>query len=194
MPVADVPTTDYKFPYYIVKEYEQPVSVSGSSQFIDAQNFYNLVKEKEKERSFATYEDITLSWSEESKNFFALISQTSNYLDLKAKANHEYKNHADYIKINSQSFYEISDYLIKNIASLNYEKGLVELSPLNEIKFKIKLNDKVFLIVSKPLELLENDNYKTVTFSMFINKECVLSDYIEIEDLTKAINKFSLIR
>jgi hypothetical protein len=189
MPVADVQIQNYRYPYSFVKETEVSESVSGSIQFIDAQDFYNIFKEKEKGRSFADYEVITQNWIDESK-IFDIIYPINNYSDLKGKIDREYKNHTDYIKINNSLFYDISDYLIKNIAKLSYEKALVELSPLNEIKFKLVLNENTLLILSKPFDFLDGSNYETIIYSVFINKELLLNDYVNIKNLEEAINKY----
>ncbi len=181
-------------PYLTIVKKENPtISASGSSVLdyteITQKFYYGLVLDPKKERiskKVVDPTDVLYDLFQQYPTEFQIIRK---HEDLLTKVQLEYSKNKAYLNITENEFSAITDLLIENISKLNYERVYVELSPLNEIKFKTVLNDDTLLIITKPFEKL-NENPSMVFYSVFINKKSVLNDYKNIEELVEGINQF----
>lgn len=181
-------------PFFTTIREENPtVSASGSlaldypyrlPEFYD-EPLYNPQKERiSKKVENPTYEayDLLQPYSTE----FQMIKR---YEFLSEKVQVEYSKNRTYLDINEAEFSSITDLLVENISKINYKKISVEISPINEIKFKTFLNDDLLLIITKPFERIKQER-SMVFYSVFINKKSVLNDFKNIEELVEGINQF----
>ena len=131
--------------------------------------------------------------SQSENNYIDFIKELSKRetraSELTQKIIKEYAIYKDYVKISFVEFAKVISLLTLNISKINYEKIIVELSPLNEIKIKMLLTDDILFIITKPLEKLDTD-LTTVLYSVFINKISILNDYSSIEEMVEGISKF----
>jgi hypothetical protein len=74
-----------------------------------------------------------------------------------------------------------------HLAKLPFEKYVVELTKSGSIKFALRFNDNLLLIVTKPFIKLEELSANDIIFSVFDNRELIATDVSNIPDF---IQKF----
>ena len=155
---------------------------------VDA-NYYDVYKILNKDRISNEVEDPTDELYDVIQSAYNSWEKAKRYKQLLDKIQTEYKSNKNYLRISESEFTYITDLLIIPLADLNYNRISVELSPMNEIKFKMTLNDITLLIITKPFENYAEDP-SMVFYSVFIENKSVLNDYKNIDELVEGINQF----
>ncbi|NLT52258.1 MAG: hypothetical protein GXX85_15245 [Ignavibacteria bacterium] len=190
MLTAITPEINNTSAYLTYAEKENPIISSYGNPYDDEDiSLYSSLIEAKNDRISQGNYDITQSSLEQWKFLTGLYQFIKKHEDLLNKINIEYSANSQYAKINKNDFFIITNTLLESIAKLNYEKISIEISPLNEIKFKTILNDNTILIITKPFENFK-ENQLLVFYSVFINKKSVLNDYKNINELVEGINQY----
>lgn len=105
----------------------------------------------------------------------------------------EWQKNKNYIKIDSREALNKSIKTIKRIAKINYEKILVELSPTNAIIFKIllKKENNLLLLLTFPFSKIQNLEKDEVIYSLFENRELIVSNAKPINEVVEGINEYT---
>lgn len=172
-----------------VEEIEPNLSASGSLLVDYPYSNYEFLSKSNTERISKKVEDPTHEIYDFMHEYFYDFQTLKKNEEILGKITNEYSVRKNFVEISETDFFQLIDILIKYISHLNYQNISVELSPLNEIKFKIVLNEDTLLIITKPFEKLDT-YYSKVFYSVFINKKSVLNDFNEIEELVEGINQF----
>ncbi|GAB4000106.1 hypothetical protein GCM10028807_52070 [Spirosoma daeguense] len=114
------------------------------------------------------------------------ILEDAKVVSLREKINVEVKRYAHYLAIDEEAIKEMTDELSTIIATLNYNKIIVEVTPSSAIKFKIKLDERRQINITKPLASSEL-NKEDVVFSIFNGKTLLISDVKNIYVLVQGI-------
>lgn len=110
--------------------------------------------------------------------------RTSKKKELINQLNNELSNYNNYLEWSL-----IAKKCIKYISKLKYNKILLELTPLNEIKFKIQLENNIFCIISKSFTELKED---LIVYNMYTENINILSGMCSLNKLTKIINSVEI--
>lgn len=102
----------------------------------------------------------------------------------------EFKKYKHYISTDLVEAKKTFDLISDQLARIDFNDILVELSPLNSVKFKIKLDDEKMLIVTKPFHEISEMGDNDVLYSFFIKRERIISDTIRINDLADGFLKY----
>lgn len=108
---------------------------------------------------------------------------------VKEKFKKEFTAHKEYISIPLVKAKEISNNIIEIISEIKFNDVVVEISPLNSVKFKIEIDEETLITIIKPFEQpldLEEDE---IIFHIYINNECIISDAKNIYDLVNSIKE-----
>jgi hypothetical protein len=137
------------------------------------------------------------------ENTLDVISSTSfdfykeicrkNVAVLKDKFQSEFKSHTfleEQIAQNLQLGFET---LARQIAQIKYEKAIVEITRNNALKFSLYLGNNKILMVTKPLEEVDDLNSNTVIASLFDNRERIFSDATNLTYLVQAMQEYSAV-
>ena len=120
----------------------------------------------------------------ESENFDKNLKMIQNRFAV------EFDKYSHYITTDKSDAKKQIELISNELAKINFENILVELSPLNSVKFKVKLDSEKMLIITRPfVEISEMDN-DDVIFSYFINRECIISDAIKLTKLVEGFSKY----
>ena len=118
------------------------------------------------------------------------LSYNANFQQLQNKFEIEYLKYSHYISTDKSEAKEIFRKISKHISDINFNKIAIELTPSNAIKFTIILNNKLTLTISKPFGEMEDLEENQVVFSLYNNKELMVSDAAKINELVKGINSY----
>lgn len=70
----------------------------------------------------------------------------------------------------------------KFISQLEFQKGTVEITPSNSIKFSLLFEGDRLLVITKPIETLEGLEDDEILFSYFVNRDLILSNAASISE------------
>ncbi|RIV27491.1 hypothetical protein DYU11_04075 [Fibrisoma montanum] len=108
---------------------------------------------------------------------------------LKDKVKLELSRYPKYTKDVDKDLSKLVHDLIIAIVPIEFEKVAVEITPNATLKFKLLIDEEKLLIISKPLK--DNElNADQVIFSIFFNRELVVSDCKNVHELVKGFNNF----
>jgi hypothetical protein len=114
----------------------------------------------------------------------------ANKILIKAKFDKEFASFGHYIKSDLKKSLKAVNALIDELSVIEFKAIAVELAPSDVIHFKIALDDKRLLSITKPFHEIEDMRDDQIIFMIFILKDCVYSDVMDIKDLTDGINKY----
>ncbi|SFF25016.1 hypothetical protein [Spirosoma endophyticum] len=109
---------------------------------------------------------------------------------LKARIKSEIERYPQYLPEDAENIQDLVNDMAGWIASIEFEKVAIELTPSSTLKFKFLLESDRQLIITKPLD--KNELAKDeVFFSLFFNKELLVSDVKNVYELVQGLNKFN---
>lgn len=108
---------------------------------------------------------------------------------IKTKFDKEYLKYSNYISSDKeQALIKVKE-LSKEIANVKFENIVVELSPLNTVKFKIKVDSSKMLIITSPFNP-SKDMQDNVFFSLLIDGDIVITEVLNLTSLLDGFNKY----
>lgn len=108
---------------------------------------------------------------------------------LREKIKAEMLCYPQYLPEDRAHILDLTNELSTVVASMEYEKVAVELTPSSTLKFKFTLSEGKRLIITKPLDS-DDLSREEVVFSIFFNKDLLVSDVKNINELVQGINEF----
>jgi len=113
--------------------------------------------------------------------------------ELEKLFNLEWQKNKRYIKVDNQGALNSIHKAIKQVSKINYEKILVELSPTNAVIFKIllKKENNLLLLLTIPFAQIQDLGEGEVIYSLFENRELIVSNAKLIEDIVEGINEYT---
>lgn len=126
-------------------------------------------------------------------NYINLDGLNKKVQELEKLFHIEWQRNKSYIKIDSQEILHRVHKVIEQIAKINYEKILVELSPTNAIIFKIllKKENNLLLLLTFPFSKIQNLEKDEVIYSLFENRELIVSNAKPINEVVEGINEYT---
>ena len=104
----------------------------------------------------------------------------------------EFKKYSHYITndSNEENISDIINSISKKIAHIPFKEFEIELSPNNCVKYILELQDKKILIITKALHSFDDNDKNKVIFTIFKDKQLILSDEKQIYELVEGINRY----
>jgi hypothetical protein len=108
---------------------------------------------------------------------------------INTKFDKEYLKYSNYISSDKAEALNKVKELSTEIANVKFENIVVELSPLNTVKFKIKIDSSKMLIITSPFNP-SKDMQDNVFFSLLIDGEIVVTEVLNLTSLLDGFNKY----
>lgn len=165
---------DYKIPQNCIFPIPKPSEISrtGAYYYWEISDFNNGNPKKYK--SINEFQD---------KN-------SSRYELLCKKINKEFYECAEYIEIDINKAKARTFSLAKELIDIPFENISIELTPNSAVKFKLVLDQSKLLIINKPFEELVDLANDEVIFSIFVNRELIISDATTISNVVEGVQKY----
>jgi hypothetical protein len=97
----------------------------------------------------------------------------------------------NYSAMNTDTVKNIFKATASLISELQFEKGSIELSNSNSIKFTLLFSGDKMLMVTKPIEKMEDiEDSDAIVYSLFINRKPIMSDASNIFDFVERFKKY----
>ena len=104
----------------------------------------------------------------------------------------EFKKYSHYITNDSdkENISDVINSTSKKIAQIPFKEFEIELSPNNCVKYILELQDKKIIIITKTLNSFDDNDKNKVIFTIFKDKQLILSDEKQIYELVEGINRY----
>lgn len=116
--------------------------------------------------------------------------ENSRFNILKNKIDAELNQYSSYIEIDIQRAKSNMFDLAEKLADIPFQKVSVEITPSNAVKFKMILDESKLLIINKPFEELLDLSNDEIIFSIFVNRELIISNAGTTFNVVEAIQKY----
>jgi len=113
-----------------------------------------------------------------------------NLEHLKNSFNKSFYKNKELLTLNSDDVYKKFLELASSFSELPFENAVVELTKSQSIKFTFLFDDDKLLLISKNIENNDDLNYNEIVFSLFINKELIISNVSESISFVEGFQKF----
>jgi hypothetical protein len=165
---------DYKIPQNCIFPIPKPLEISrtGAYYYWEISDFNNGNPKKYK--SINEFQD---------KN-------SSRYELLCKKINKEFDEYAEYVEIDINKAKARTFSLAKELIDIPFKNISIELTRNSAVKFKVVLDESKLLIINKPFEELVDLSNDEVIFSIFVNKELIISNATTISNVVEGVQKY----
>ena len=165
---------DYKIPQNCIFPSPKPSKISrtGADFYWDIFDFSN-----ENPKKYKTIND----FQDKSSSRYELVSN---------KINKEFSEYAQYVEIDINKAKTKAYNLAKELIDIPFKNISIELTRNSAIKFKVLLDENRLLIINKPFEELVDLSNDEVIFSIFVNRELIISDATTISNVVEGVQKY----
>jgi hypothetical protein len=101
----------------------------------------------------------------------------------------EFAKYSHYITSDKDEARAVVDLVKTEVSNLKFENCIIELSPLNSVKFKVKLAHNKILIVTKTF-ISSEEMMDKVFFSLIVDNDIIITDVLNLTDLIDGIQKY----
>lgn len=110
------------------------------------------------------------------------INHSSNLENLLNNYSIEFKKFGHYIQVDQEIALKIVELISKKLSQIYFEDSIVEISPLNVVKFKLKLNSELILVIGAPIleDILIS---KKVFCNLYNNRDLIHASTYNIDNL-----------
>ena len=115
---------------------------------------------------------------------------SSRYELLCNKIDKEFSEYAEYVEIDVNKAKARTFNLAKELIDIPFENISIELTQSSAVKFKIVLDKNRLLIINKPFEELVDLSNEEVIFSIFVNRELIISNATTISNVVEGVQKY----
>lgn len=116
----------------------------------------------------------------------------AKFLKLKNDFNVELDKFSHFLQGHPNTIKETFDQLAHELAKIDFNSSIVEISPSNNFKIKLLLPYENLLVINKPMGQLEDLHKNEVIFSLFKEDTLLLSDAVDMFKLATGINEYLL--
>lgn len=102
----------------------------------------------------------------------------------------EYVHNQNYLKGDLKIIQKATMAAIGELARLKFDDVEIEISPRNAVKYMFILPDKKLLIITQSFDDFRDKPKDSVVFSIFQNKELIVSDTKNLYELVSNLNEF----
>lgn len=154
------------------------------------QEYYLHSDEEKKKAGQSKFFSIIFPPTEETNilattNVLSTGIEIENLKKINDKIKKELKRNSKYLHIDIEKAKNQIDNLINQIAKIYFSDIVIELTPFNDIKFKLKLDENKMLFITHIFSEEAYNDFK-VAYSFFINKERIISDISSISNVVQA--------
>jgi hypothetical protein len=136
-----------------------------------------------------------VDFSNENPKKYKLINDfqdksSSRYELVRNKINKEFSEYAQYVEIDINKAKAKTFSLAKELIDIPFENISIELTQNSAVKFKVVLDESRLLIINKPFEELVDLSKDEVIFSIFVNRELIISNATTISNVVEGVQKY----
>ena len=135
-------------------------------------------------------EEEEITNQEDLKKTFLSPAYIKNLEHLKNSFNKSFYKNKGLLTLNNDDVYKKFLELASSFSELPFENAVVELTKSQSIKFTFLFDDDKLLLISKNIENNDDLNYNEIVFSLFINKELIISNVSESISFVEGFQKF----
>lgn len=122
--------------------------------------------------------------------YTSVNENSSKFNILKNKIDNEMLQYNRYVEIDREKAIQNMYELARKLSDVPFQDVAVEITPSNAVKFKMMLDDRKLLIINKPFEELMDLSNDEVIFSIFINRELIISNAGTTFNVVQAIKNY----
>lgn len=112
------------------------------------------------------------------------------YLKLMSKFTEAFSIGSKYVEMNEKEAEDIAKKAINLIVQIPYLKCSLQITPLNDLKFSIIINDNTKVYINQSFRSYDSEKENIVAFSIFIDNHLKVSDTLPLTDLIFGLHNY----